>query len=319
MKKIGVVVARFQVPCLHDGHIHLLKEAAKDSDIVIVFLGYKINQPDSKNPFSVDVRKAMVMQAQDNLPQQVQLIVEGLEDHPTSNEAWSEALDMRIQKYAESFSVEDVEITLYGSRDSFIPYYHGRYSTHTISDIKAVSGTEARKIVAGLHEEDLTIEHREGIIYGLKHIYPVGMSVVDCIVYKEEDGVIYFLLGRKKREIAFRIIGGFFDVEQDASLEDAATREVREEVGSIIISQLQYLGSKKIDDWRYRDNQHKIVSSLFIAHYKKGECKPSDDIEELMWVKMGEVNEVNIIESHKDFIERGLTYVMSLLTQRIYK
>jgi bifunctional NMN adenylyltransferase/nudix hydrolase len=51
MKHIGAIIARFQVPTLHEGHIHLIREVVSTSDMVIILLGSKVHQPDIRNPF----------------------------------------------------------------------------------------------------------------------------------------------------------------------------------------------------------------------------------------------------------------------------
>jgi len=312
MKKLGVVVARFQVPSLHRGHIHLLNEAAKDSDILLVILGHKINQPDIKNPLSLKVRQAMVRQVLTSSGSGRQFLLGDVEDSPVSNEAWSIALDKHIQEHVdalESDHKEKIEVCLYGSRDSFIKYYHGNYAHTTISEIEAVSGTEVRKKILSLKEDELTNEQREGMVYAFRGIYPVGMSVVDVLLYKKEAGVTSVLLGRKKREVSYRLIGGFFDVGTDESLEDAASRELQEEVGDITTKSMQYVTSKKIDDWRYRDNQHKIVSALFVTEYVSGEISPQDDIEEVKWFIVEDAL-THIQNSHKDFLMKGIERIV---------
>jgi bifunctional NMN adenylyltransferase/nudix hydrolase len=312
MKKLGVVVARFQVPSLHIGHAHLLNEAAQGSDILLVILGHKINQPDIKNPLSLKVRQAMVRQVLASSGSGKQFLLGDVEDSPVSNEAWSIALDKHIQEHVdnlESDHNEKIEVCLYGSRDSFIKYYHGNYAHATIGEIEAVSGTEVRKKILSLTEDELTNEQREGMVYAFRDIYPVGMSVVDVLLYKKEAGVTSVLLGRKKREVSYRLIGGFFDVASDESLEDAALRELREEVGDVATKNLQYVTSKKVDDWRYRDNQHKIVSALFVTEYISGEVTPQDDIEEVKWFSIDEAL-TSVQHSHKDFLMKGVEQIV---------
>lgn len=312
MKKLGVVVARFQVPMLHGGHLHLLQEVAKDQDALLIILGHKVNQPDTKNPLSLRVRQAMVRQALAHLGDGVQVILGDLEDSPVSNEVWSESLDEQIEshkKILENSTGDTVTVCLYGSRDSFLAYYHGVHPSQIVSEVQAVSGTEVRKKIFSLQEDDLTDEQREGIVYAFKNVYPVGMSVVDILLYKKEKEKTFVLLGRKKREIEYRILGGFFDVDKDMSLEDAALRELREEAGDIQTQGLRYVMSKKVDDWRYRDNQHKIVSSLFIAEYVSGNIFAKDDIEEVQWFEVNDDLIGSVTKSHHEFVRNALTQI----------
>lgn len=304
MKKIGIIVARFQVPSLHDGHVHLITEAAKKVDKLVIFLGYKVNQPDTKNPFSYAVRKAMLEQTLLLIGLKDKVVIDKIEDNPISNDSWCNELDIKIEEIVKD--LEDAEVILYGSRDSFITHYTGKFLTQEVKDVLGISGTEIRGQVLSLTEDKLTDAHREGALYGLKNIYPVGMAVVDVVVYKKTEAGISVLLGRKRREVLFRIIGGFFDVTVDTSLEDAALRELREEVGEIVVTDPVYVTSLKIDDWRYRDNQHKIVSSLFMVNYVSGDAVANDDIEEVRWVDVDDIERLGVITSHKRFIEKVL-------------
>jgi bifunctional NMN adenylyltransferase/nudix hydrolase len=68
---------------------------------------------------------------------------------------------------------------------------------------------------------------------------------------------------------------------------------------------MRYVCSKKIDDWRYKDNDHKIVSSLFLAEYLGGEIQARDDLAELQWVALKDIARTAIVESHTEFIKQG--------------
>lgn len=310
MKKIGVIVARFQVPTLHAGHVQLLSDIAKRADKVIVFLGHKTHQPDLKNPYPLKVRKGMLKQVieKHNFSN---IVIDTIEDHPISNEGWSDDLDSKITLHVEKEGV-DVEVTLYGSRDSFINYYTGRHKTEVVEEKIIASGTEMRNRILSLTEDELTDLHREGMVYGLKAVYPVGMSVVDVVVYRKSYSGYEYLLARKPRENVFRMIGGFFDVTQDESLEEAALRELKEEAGDIEVQEPIYLMSEKMEDWRYNDNQHKIVSSFFAMEYVSGTPIPNDDIEELRWMTEDETRKNLIADNHKNLLEKIITYTSSL-------
>ena len=314
MKKIGVIVARFQVPTLHEGHVELLRSVASKSDVTVVFLGYKSHQPDLKNPYPLEVRKGMLTQTleKENL---TNIVIDCLLDHPESNEGWSEDLDEKIASHIETLKKEtgeDSHVTLYGSRDSFIKYYSGKHATEELKEKIVASGTDMRNKILERSPSELTTAHREGMLYGLKAVYPVGMSVVDIGVYRKEGEGYEYLLGRKPRENAYRVFGGFFDVTADMTLEEAALRELREEAGDIEVKDPVYLMSTKVNDWRYVDNQHKIVTAFFTAEYVQGKPKASDDIEELMWVKERDMPTLPIAESHKVLVEKLRAYTKSL-------
>jgi bifunctional NMN adenylyltransferase/nudix hydrolase len=92
-------------------------------------------------------------------------------------------------------------------------------------------------------------------------------------------------LARKPDEKKWRFIGGFSD-PRTSSLEEDAKREVQEEAG-IEVEIISYLGSTLIDDWRYRGEQDKIKTALFLAKYIFGKPEGADDIAEVKWVPIG--------------------------------
>jgi bifunctional NMN adenylyltransferase/nudix hydrolase len=105
------------------------------------------------------------------------------------------------------------------------------------------------------------------------------------------------LLGRKPYEEKFRFVGGFTDVE-DENYEHAARREAMEETG-LDIGTPQYLGSARVDDWRYRSNQDRgIITLFFKATYISGNAKAMDDIAEVKWFKLDELTEDNLVGEH---------------------
>jgi NAD+ diphosphatase len=93
------------------------------------------------------------------------------------------------------------------------------------------------------------------------------------------------LLARSKRHKAgfFSILAGF--VESGETLEQAAIREVKEEVG-INITNLRYVGSQP---WPF---PHSLMAG-FIADYQSGEivCQP-DEIDEAGWFDFTQLPEV---------------------------
>ncbi|MDO8504789.1 MAG: NUDIX domain-containing protein, partial [Candidatus Liptonbacteria bacterium] len=93
----------------------------------------------------------------------------------------------------------------------------------------------------------------------------------------------------------------------DPSLEAACRREVGEETG-VEIDGMEYVGSFRIDDWRYRGREDKMLSAFFAATYIFGHPKAEDDIEEVRWVPLALLPDC-LIESHKEMGARLLEFV----------
>jgi bifunctional NMN adenylyltransferase/nudix hydrolase len=54
-----------------------------------------------------------------------------------------------------------------------------------------------------------------------------------------------------------------------------------------------------VDDWRYKGERNKIVTSLFTASYIFGNPQPDDDISELRWFNISSDIMNEIVEEHK--------------------
>jgi bifunctional NMN adenylyltransferase/nudix hydrolase len=198
-----------------------------------------------------------------------------INDNP-SDLAWSKNLDKLISEQLMPLQT----VTLYGSRDSFLKGYSGKYNTCELEATTFISGTEVRRRVSNNYPA--TSDYRAGMIAATAYRYPTAFQCVDIAVVNDKQEV---LLARKPDEKKWRFIGGFSD-PRTSSLEEDAKREVQEEAG-IEVEIISYLGSTLIDDWRYRGEQDKIKTALFLAKYIFGKPEGADDIAEVKWVPIG--------------------------------
>lgn len=267
-KKLGVVIGRFQVPELHAGHRHVLDTANAENDDLLVLLGVNRIPPSKKNPLPAAVRAKML---RDAYPAATVLETR---DQP-SNARWSEDIDSMIRK---RFSGH--EAVLYGSRDSFIPFYEGQLKTRYVEPVPAPSGTDLR---ACIREEDHSgQDFRLGMICGQALREPISYQAVDLAIVNSAEHTI--LVERKNGdEGRFRFVGGFVQ-PGDGSLEEAALRELREEAGDIVCAVPCYLGSFRIPDYRYRGEEDTLLSAFFVAEYVSGTPEAGDGIDGLAWI-----------------------------------
>jgi bifunctional NMN adenylyltransferase/nudix hydrolase len=207
---VGIIVARVQTPDLHEGHISLINHVTSSHSNVIVFLGIARIQNTKKNPLDFPTRKLMIQSMYPNV------IVLPLEDN-RSDEKWSANLDSIVRSM-----FPDKKAVLYGSRDSFLPHYHGSHDTEAFPVVGAHNATELRADAA---ETALpSKEFRAGVIYGINKQRPVTYPTVDVVVVDGDK----ILLARKPAETLFRFVGGFVD-RTDVNWEMAARRELYEE------------------------------------------------------------------------------------------
>jgi bifunctional NMN adenylyltransferase/nudix hydrolase len=291
---IGVVIARFQVHELHDGHHYVIKQVTDSHKKTIIFLGVPKFIGTKKNPLDFDTRKKMV---QTDYPEAVIVALPDQRD----NIKWAKELDKRIR---EVYPHGDV--LLYGSRDSFIPYYvnnGGKFQTKELKPLGTFTGTDVRKLIS--EEVKNSTDFRCGIIYHAYNLYPRVIPTVDIAIYNEDSTKL--LLANKYEEDRLRLVGGFMRPD-DSSLESSVRRIYLKECGgNSEIGEIQYSLSTQINDWRFRGEEDKVVTTLFTCKYIFGSISPSDDIIELKWIDVININdkwiEDNIVDEHKPLIK----------------
>lgn len=295
---VGVIIARLQTPYLHDGHIGLFDHVTNKHSNVIVFLGIAKIQNTNRNPLDFSTRKAMVQGCYPNV------IVLPMDDN-RSDEKWSANIDASIRSiFPESQAI------IYGSRDSFIPHYHGSnhveeypaIGEHNATDLR----TDASKTV--ISSDDF----RAGVIYGTAKQRPVTYPTVDVVVANGEGQI---LLARKPAETLFRFVGGFVD-RDDKNWEMAARRELYEET-KLSALDMTYITSQAVQDWRYAKEQSGIMTTLFLTYEwdQMGRAEASDDIAEVRWFDVKDFLtdgfiEANIVLEHVELMKTFIKKVV---------
>lgn len=284
-KEWGVVVARLQTPDLHEGHLKTIGYALERHYAVMVVLGVRPAPPTPNDPLDFETRKKMVYITYPGV------IVKPMPNH-RSNSEWSKNLDRLIEAESNGHGA-----VLYGSRDSFIKVYSGTYPTVIVPEVPNVSATMRRAEAKSKVLE--TSDFRAGQIYAIANAIRPVYPTVDIAVVDRVKRTI--LLGQKAMDGGkLRFIGGFVD-PKDESFEAAAKREVMEETSHIEVDNVRYLGSAKIDDWRYEGSGgDSVMSSFFAADYIFGAPQAADDLDGLRWVPVEELLDV-IVEEHLGF------------------
>jgi bifunctional NMN adenylyltransferase/nudix hydrolase len=287
-----VIVGRFQVPELHEGHIELIKHVKKMGDRLLVAIGNAVTGPTGRNPLDYPTREHMIRQAFPD-PDITTLCVT---DHPSDKE-WSHILDSTIRAIYPLAK----QVTLFGGRDSFIPHYHGQYPTVEIQLTSSLSGTQIRQMAAS--KIIVSTDFRAGMIYALQNQFPRINPTVDIAVV---DGSRRLLMGMKPNESQWRLPGGFVDRSKDRRWEDAAIRELREETNIVLLDDPVYLGSLTVDDWRYKNAEEGcIFTSLFVAHYPffTGEVRAGDDLKQVSWIPFEKLTPEFVVPTHLPLIK----------------
>lgn len=296
--KVGVIVGRFHTHKLHDAHMFLFEQVTKNHSKVIVLLGISAVQNSFNDPLDFEMRKDMILTTFPDI------IVSSIKDCH-SDDLWSENLDERI----EELITPSQKVIIYGGRDSFIPYYSGKFEIEELEPEIFISASEIRKEISSSSFKkfikDLSPEEafRAGVIWSTQNKYDTCYATVDIAITRVREKTNEILLVRKKNENFWRLAGGFSSVDSP-TYEYDAIREVNEELG-IEISKPIYLGSNIINDWRYKNQKDKIKTLLFKSDYIFGCPKPADDIDEAKWFNKT-LHESDVFKPHYELIKTFL-------------
>jgi len=289
MKTIGVIIARFQSPYLHPGHQALIESVRENHNKVIIVLGVSPVLGSRKNPLDFHTRERMIKMEYPDI------VVLPLADHP-SDSTWSKNLDILLSNTFPGGSFK-----LFGSRDSFIPFYTGRFNVVELPETGSHNATLIREQISDKVLDSK--EFRTGIIYAYSNTYLKVCPTVDIAVFRNNKSEI--LLGKKPADGKWRLLGGFSD-PNDESYEDAARRELSEEAGPIETAGWMYEKSQRVNDWRYRSEVDKIITTLFSTDYVNGTPQGNDDIAEVAWFKLqelqGMMDQQQVSEEHRSLL-----------------
>jgi bifunctional NMN adenylyltransferase/nudix hydrolase len=283
MKKLGVIIARFQVPELTPGHIHLLNSATAQSHAMLILLGVPAAPGRKRHPLTFQMRADMVRSIIDPTDNAGLWTIAPLPDIPNDDGVWTRQVDTLIQRLFPFH-----QATIWGSRDSALTTYGSAGGRHTVRYIAphpeggepSASGTDTRASVEPANSR----QFRAGVIWASENRFDAVMPCVDMAVFQKDS----VLLARKTTDQPgqWRLIGGFVDAK-DKSYEAAAAREVREETG-LEVGNVRYVGSCGIDDSRYRGGPETVKTAVFAMDYVFGNAKADDDIAEVRWFPIHE-------------------------------
>lgn len=294
---VGIIVGRFHVPELSEGHRDLFDSVIARHDSVIVVLGVAPIKATKTNPLDFETRRQMIQETYPNIK------VVYINDTKFDWE-WVENLDYIIACNIPPAA----KVMLYGSRESFLEIYqtnNGKFPWTVLEPDKVVSGTRIRSIVSV--QPILSNEARKGAIWATMQKFDNVFMTVDVLpVVRNSFGKIEKVLMCWKNldHGKLRLIGGFTDPSYNDEgrgdcLEHNAAREVQEEAG-IVCDNFKYLGSFFINDWRYRSGNDKINTALFVCDVTEEESKKTkagDDIDGVVWISAKEFGELNPWES----------------------
>lgn len=270
MKPAAVLIASFQVPVLSDDHKRILKELLARYAKVVVVLRVAPVKGSRVNPFDFSTREAMLKAAYPSL------VVLSLRDHPSAS-VWSRHLEHLLE---ERFPGEPYRLC--AAPDSAPSFYTGTLPVEVWSSEEySVPADPCAEEKGSLPRSE---DFRRGVQYAYCQVYPKATPTVDVALL--DGGRV--LLGRKPEREGWRLPGGFVDPTDDG-YEAAAVRELEEECGAVQTGSMRYLGSARIDDWRYRGEVDRVLTLLFATEFLSGVPQAGDDLAEVAWFEVAEL------------------------------
>lgn len=296
---VGVVVGRFQTNSLHEAHKNLIDRALMHRCSVIL-IGTSATPHTKNNPLDFETRYRMIREyansnrGTNNSISKACIVLPIVDTR--ENDDWDKTLDTKLD---EIFPFKSK--VLYSGENGFLTSYKGKYDGYMMNLLPVPPATDQRGLIAktALNSSDF----RSGCIYTTQNQFTRVSPCIDAIIYDDNKRL---LLGRKPGETRFRFVGGFVDT-YDKTLEDAVTREVKEELTeNIEISDIKYLTNIRVNDWRVKHEQESIMTMVFTAKFLFGNPEAADDIEECKWFDLNYLttNRANIlVKEHQKIFE----------------
>ena len=164
--------------------------------------------------------------------------------------------------------------------------------------------TSLKEIIFCLYDQEAFEVFNKGVAGYLNYVttkLQAGpFSTVDAIIEIEPQSIV--LIQRSNPPFGWALPGGFVDYGE--SLEEAVTREAKEETGLEITDLKQFHTYSEPE----RDPRFHTIGTVFIAK-AQGKPKAGDDAAGVRIVKLSEIKKLNFAFDHKQIIE---DYINSL-------
>lgn len=302
--RVGVVVGRFQIDELHNGHMRLLTYVNVTHDRMLVLIGVRPAEASDTNPLDFLDRYEMIHEA---FP--TALILPMVDRG--NDEVWSRHVDSLIN----STYGYGVDAVFYVGRDSFKEHYLGKFpiEEHDFG----VSQLEARDIRNEIKGRRLTTaEGRAGAIKAMMNQSHRTTMMVDMFMVRigETEDTYDVLVGKKEDETLWRLPGGRIDPGE--SFAHAASREMFEETSLLTSggqSDWTTIGDYEVPDWRCRDtDQIAYRTVLMTTEYFSGIHRGGDDLPTVEWIPITDLMEgyaAGVVEEHRRLITLASQYM----------
>jgi len=204
---------------------------------------------------------------------------------------------------AEKLKIESIAFPALGCGVGGFPYLaSAKIMAQEVFRHLRENKSSLKEIIFCLYDKEAYEVFQKGVLGYLDYIIHKLQNgpfvTVDAII--EVEGSI-LLVKRSNPPFGYALPGGFVDYGE--SLEEAVKREVEEETGLKVISLKQFHTYSDPD----RDPRFHTVGTVFIAK-TKGSPKAGDDAQEIEWVKLENIKDMELAFDHKRILLDYLKY-----------
>jgi len=328
MARYALYIGRFQP--YHLGHQHVLEEASKIADKIIVALG-SANRPQTfKDPFTISERKQMIPDEMNGK----EIIKAETKDYATDGQ-WI----LSIQDIVDDIA-GDNDIVLVGYFKDATSYYLRilPFTLYQVSNYKHISATKIRnemfenetipynlipqstKVVLDKWIQSETFKRLQEEYQFIKNYkkqfeccpFPPVFTTTDAVVYCKG----HILLVKRKFNPGkglWALPGGFVNIKQ--TLESSCLRELKEETGIKVNKNIlrNSIKMSKVFDNPSRSLRGRTITHAFYIHLTFStlpELKASTDAKDAQWIPVNKIYsmENQLFEDHFFIID----YFMNL-------
>lgn len=303
--RVGMVVGRFQIDTLHEGHMQLLRFVDTTHSRMLILVGVRPAEASDTHPLTFEDRRIMI---REKFPNATILPITDV----GNDKVWSTRVDALIR----SVYGYQVDAIFHAGRNSFEPHYTGEFLVE-IHDFGI--DIEARAIRNEIKDRTLsTSDARAGVIKAVMNQGHRTTMMVDMFMVRSMPNEPYnfeVLMGKKDGEDLWRLPGGRVDPHE--TFRAAAAREMAEETRMFTPSGVKdwtYIGDFNVDDWRCRDtDQVSYKTVLMAAEYFSGKPEAGDDLVEVAWINASALDRatayIHVVSEHLELVGAGLAYL----------
>lgn len=328
-----VLIGRFQP--LHNAHVELLKQAGKLANNVVIIVGSAFKPRTFKNPFTSNEREEMIRTAVSRYcDPNVKYHIEHNKDTIYNNAAWAARVQTLVNKHSQPG--DDIAIMGHDKDEtSFYLHMFPQWKQELVGLIEPLHATDVRDLY---FQADMNMRYLTGVLpnctveflrkfaeteeyqqlvrerafidaYRQQYNafpYPPIFVTADAVVIQSG----HVLMVKRKSEPGkglWALPGGFVNAYTDASVEDAALRELHEETG-IKVPEKVLRGN--IKDSHIFDAVNRSARGRTITHAYKivlpdgplPKVRGSDDAICACWVPIGSLDSSKMFEDHDEII-----------------